>query len=159
MKRRSILFLTLASIATVAGAVFGVRYMVGSWAPTTFEGGLRFNEVPELRVSSGEMLPPDGVKEFVRICSALHSTTRDIGEDRGSGFIRIHYPTARDHDFLTVYSDMNVVFRGWWIDAKTYSMMDQRAPCYELTPELNQFMQKHKLLTTNAEQGADGSPH
>lgn len=146
MKRSSILLLTLASIAAIAGAVYGVRYVVGSWAPRIFEGGLRFAEAPELRVPSGEVLPADDVKEFVRICAALQSTSRDIGEDRGTGFIRIHYPRARTHDFLTVYAHKNVVFPGWWIDAKTFSMMDQRAPCYELTPELNQFIQKHNLF-------------
>jgi len=41
---------------------------------------------------------------------------------------------------------MNVVFLGWWIDAKTWDMMGKRAPCHVLTDELCAFMKHYRLL-------------
>jgi hypothetical protein len=158
MNRCVIISLALASIATLAGAVLAFRYMDGSWAPSRFEGGLRFDTTPELRVPTGDRLQPDEVVEFVRICSALPSTSRDIGEDRGSGFVRIHQQVAGSDEFLTVYSHKNVVFRGWWTDVMTYSMMNQRAPCYVLTPQLKRFLEKKKLLITRPDSSGQPAP-
>ncbi|NNC88127.1 MAG: hypothetical protein HKN82_06665 [Akkermansiaceae bacterium] len=145
-------------LAATAGAVlliaviFGGRYLAGSWAPSFDKGGLRFPARPELRDVHGAALSAEELGEFVRMCGELRSTSRDIGEDRGSGFLSLHFPGVDTVEFLTIYGDRNVVFPGWWIDAKTYSMMGRRAPCFELSGELERFIREHELMTSSEKQ-------
>lgn len=145
MKRR--IFITLpVLIILLISSTFVVRYFIGTWAPSTYKNGLQFPEPPELKNTKGGSLSDESVQEFVQICGKLRSTSRDIFEDRGSGSVELSYPKAADNDFLTIYPNKNVVFLGWWIDAKTYSMMDRRAPCFELSTELEHFIEEHDIM-------------
>jgi hypothetical protein len=155
---RRLLPVLLAAIALLVVATLGTRYVTGSWAPTSFDGGLTFSETPELIDSGGNRLPDEVVKQFVTICGKLRSTSRDIREDRGDGFVILRRPKARDVDVLTLYPRKSVVFHGWWIDAKTYSMLGQRAPCFELSDELKRFIEGHKLRRSDAEQDGAHQP-
>jgi hypothetical protein len=128
MKRRFLYILPMA-IAVIAGIAFGARYLAGSWAPTSFVGGLSFSDTPKVFDARGNELPDQAAKEFAEICGRLRATTRNIGEDQGEGFVRLRISTAKDMDYLTIHPSKGVIFHGWWIDAKTYQMMDRRAPC------------------------------
>ena len=154
---RRLLYIIPVAIAIIVGITFGARYLAGSWAPASFEGGLRFSEAPNVIDSQGNELPDQAAKEFAEICGRLRTTTRSIGEDRGEGFVRLRFPTAKDMDYLTIYPSKGVVFYGWWIDAKTYQMMGRRAPCFELSDELIRFIDAHNLKSTNAEQDSGGN--
>jgi hypothetical protein len=131
------------------GALYLTRYMEGTWALTSFEGGLNLSEPLEVIDSRGSVLPAHLTSEFAEICSRLRTTTRAIGEDRGEGFVRLRDPTTENTNFLTLYPSKGVIFHGWWIDAKTYEMMDRRAPCFELSEELERFIKAHHLKSTH----------
>jgi len=145
------------AIAIIVGITFGARYLAGTWAPTSFDGGLSFSEAPKVIDSQGNDLPDQAAREFAEICGRLRTTTRSIGEDRGEGFVMLRFPSAKDMDYLTIYPAKGVIFHGWWIDAKTYQMMGRRAPCFELSDELIRFINAHNLKSTNAEQVSGGN--
>lgn len=157
MKRR-LLYIIPVAIALIVGGTLGARYLAGSWAPTSFKGGLSFPEPPKVIDSRGNESPDQVANEFVEICGRLRTTTRSIGEDRGEGFVRLRFPTTEKSDYLTIYPAKGVIFYGWWIDAKTYQMMGRRAPCFVLSDELVRFIDAHDLKSTNAEQGAAEQP-
>jgi len=157
MKRR-LLYIIPVAIALIVGVAFGARYLAGSWAPTSFQGGLGFSELPEVIDSQDNELSDQAAKEFAEICGRLRTTTRSIGEDQGDGFVRLRFPTTKETDFLTIYSAMGIIFHGRWIDAKTYQRMGRRAPCFELSDELTRFIDTHDLKSTNAEQAGGDQP-
>ena len=105
-----------------------------------------FAERPELVGADGQPVGEADLTRFVEICGQLRSTTRDIGEDRGAGYIQVRFPTTGEHDFLTIYPEKNVVFHGWWIDAKTYALMGRRAPCFELSDVLQEFIRSRNVV-------------
>ena len=143
--RRQLFCIVPVVIALIAGLTLGVKYLAGSWAPTQFEGGLNLSQPLELLDSQGLKQSGEVVSGFIEICGRLRTTTRDIGVDRGEGFVRLRYPATGDADFLTIYPAMGVIFHGRWIDARTYSMMGRRAPCFEISGELSRFIETHKL--------------
>lgn len=146
-KQRLRRWFRIGAIVTVCAALLlGIIWFFELWAPGWHEGGLALPDTTIVLDADGNPLSAAVTAEFIAICRSLPSTTRSIGEDRGSGYIAMRSGTPPASESITVYSWMNVVFAGWWIDAKTWDMMGQRAPCYVLTRELRRFIEKHRLL-------------